>query len=69
MKKLKVVHGVGTLKYNMYKTSFQSEDYMNINMPNKFVIAHSRLRLVSHSIAVEIVLTLKLQARSILFEE
>ena len=27
---------------------------MNTDMPNKFVIAHSRLRLVSHSLAVEI---------------
>ena len=47
--------GVCTLRYNMYKTSFQSKNYLNINMPNKFVRVHSRLRLVSHSLAVEII--------------
>ena len=46
--------GVSKLKYNMYKISFQSKKYLNINMPNKFVRAHSRLRLVSHSLSVEI---------------
>ena len=46
---------VSKLKYNMYKTSFQSKNYLTINMPNKFVRAQSRLRLISHSLAVEVI--------------
>ena len=34
----------GKLKDNMYKTSFQSKNYLNFNMLNEFVRAHSRLR-------------------------